>query len=296
MRARRCIGPQARSEWLPLGKALVTALLLLASACSPARTSTDPAGLSGARPFPEGALDLTSEWTIVGRSVEGRPIQARVIGAPVSFADDGRSRRRCLIIAGIHGDEPEGLTAVNEVVEVSHRHSSRWTTTILLDLNPDGTAHQTRRNARGVDLNRNWPASNFRPHRSHGPNPLSEPESLVGHRLIESFRPALVVVLHSSTSGPFVTFDGPAAHLAEVFADAASTADRPWRVRASMGYPTPGSLGSLLGVDRQVPILTVEYRRGRSEGVADATVRGLDAILSAGLDAPHVGIDARSAP
>ncbi|MBL9121523.1 MAG: DUF2817 domain-containing protein [Phycisphaerae bacterium] len=214
----------------------------------------------------------------MGHSVEGRAIQARVIGPTKPLADVGA--RRCLIIAGIHGDEPEGLSAVDEVASVARSHAARWMTAIIRDLNPDGTAHRTRRNAQGVDLNRNWPASNFRSHRSHGAQPLSEPESMVGNRLIEVVQPELIVVFHSSSSGPFVTFDGPARSLAQVFADAASTANRPWRVRASMGYPTPGSLGSLLGVDRHLAILTIEFRRGQSEGVAEAVRRGLNAVLA----------------
>ncbi len=65
-------------------------------------------------------------------------------------------------------------------------------------------------------------------------------------------------MLHSTRRGPFVNFDGPANEVAARFAEGAGD---PWTVQPSMGYPTPGSLGSWMGVDRGVPILTIEFDR-----------------------------------
>ncbi len=209
----RRVGASGSAWRMPLlNGAIAAAVLCQAPACSPARRSVEEVAPPRFDVLPEGIPGLGSDWSVVGRSVEGRAIQARVIGPTKPLADIGA--RRCLIIAGIHGDEPEGLTAVDEVARVARSHAARWTTAIIRDLNPDGTAHRTRRNAQGVDLNRNWPASSFRSHRSHGAHPLSEPESMVGNRLIELVQPELIVVFHSSSTGPFVTFDGPARSLA----------------------------------------------------------------------------------
>ena len=47
-----------------------------------------------------------------------------------------------------------------------------------------------------------------------------------------------------------------------------------------MGYPTPGSLGSLVGGDWGLPILTIELERGRDADSAWPEIRaGLLAVL-----------------
>ncbi|MCW5774880.1 MAG: succinylglutamate desuccinylase/aspartoacylase family protein [Phycisphaeraceae bacterium] len=217
----------------------------------------------------------TMIWSRFGVSVEGRPLEAVTIGTGL---------RRVLIIGGIHGDETEGLATIGPLAE--HLASSpalrEVTVCIARDANPDGTAAQTRGNARRVDLNRNWPASNFAPGRSRGIQPLTEPETTALHELIGSFTPELVIVFHSTPSGPFVNYDGPAERQARAFADAAALADQRWRVVPNVGYPTPGSLGTYMGVDLGVPILTIEFARKHAPDSAWDAVRAcVDALLSA---------------
>lgn len=212
-------------------------------------------------------------WTEIGRSAQGRPIEAVTLGSGSSGTP------RVLVIGGIHGDEQEGAPAVEALLaDGSWRRGA--TVRIIRDANPDGTAAGTRFNSRGVDLNRNWPASNFKPSRSRGRSTLSEPETAAVHADILAFRPAIVVVFHSARGGPFVNFDGPAAELAGRFGAAAARADPRWRVVAQMGYATPGSLGSYLGVDCGVPILTVEFQRGHEAGAAaEAAIAGLTGVI-----------------
>jgi protein MpaA len=50
-------------------------------------------------------------------------------------------------------------------------------------------------------------------------------------------------------------------------------------VLATMGYPTPGSLGSWAGIDRQIPIVTLELPREDS-GTA-AWAQNKEALLAA---------------
>lgn len=216
----------------------------------------------------------SSAWEVVGASVRGAPIVATTIEAP-----GGAMPARLLLVGGIHGNEPEGLAAVDPVVRMLGAEAPGVRVRIIRDLNPDGTAARTRGNARGVDLNRNFPASNFAPARERGASPLSEPESAVLAREIEAFGADVVVVFHSMARGPFVNFDGPGEDLARAFAAAAGEGDARWHVVASMGYPTPGSLGTFVGVDRGVPILTVEFRRGQGrDEVIAAAVAGVRAV------------------
>ena len=69
----------------------------------------------------------------------------------------------------------------------------------------------------------------------------SEPETLAVYADLLTFRPDLVIVLHSTRRhGPFINYDGPAEVHAERFADAAARFDPAWHTRPDMGYATPG--------------------------------------------------------
>lgn len=219
-------------------------------------------------------------WSPIARSVEGRGIDAVTI-EPTGL---GASPRRVLVIGAIHGNEPEGLPAVQPLLAALRRAQSDGSLSasvrVIRDLNPDGTAAGSRTNARGIDLNRNFLASNFSPAADRGAVPLSEPESRTLARELDTFRPDLVIVFHSIRSGPFVNFDGPAADDAQAFVAAAQRSDSRWRVQPSMGYPTPGSLGTFVGVDRGLPILTVEFRRGHdAESARRAGVDGVMGVI-----------------
>ena len=159
------------------------AAALTAAALLPACRLTAPtAGALGAVRAPR--------WEAIGSSREGRPVRA---------VTSGRGGPRVALIAGIHGDEQEGLRHLDEIVELV-RGVPR-TVRLIADANPDGTAANTRTTASGVDPNRNWPAGNFRAGRRHGPRPLSEPAVAAVHRDLVDFDPALVIVLHRRAAG-----------------------------------------------------------------------------------------------
>lgn len=211
--------------------------------------------------------------TQYGASTDGRTIAVHSIG------DVGPS---VLVIGGIHGSEPEGLAPARVLIERLRAEPMAARIVIVEDLNPDGSSVLSRYNARGIDLNRNWPASNFAPGAMRGAEPLSEVETRFGDDLIRRTEPELLIVLHSIQTGPFVNHDGPARDLAVKFAQAADDADAAhrWDVRHEMGYATPGSIGSYMGVDRGVPTLTIEFDRGHDE--ADATsalIAGFEAVV-----------------
>jgi murein peptide amidase A len=191
-------------------------------------------------------------WEIVGTSVQGRPIRIRAVG---------HGPRRVLFIGGIHGDEPEGAYATAELPGAFDDAglADGVTLTILEDANPDGRAAGTRGNANGVDVNRNFPASNFdTTNASNGGSPLSQPEARAVYNTIERIDPALVLVAHSWAGRQFINFDGPAREIAERFAASSGLP-----VQESSAFaPTPGSLGSYFGRDRGTSVLTVEVLKG----------------------------------
>jgi hypothetical protein len=66
------------------------------------------------------------------------------------------------------------------------------------------------------------------------------------------------MVAHSWAGKQFINFDGPAREIADRFATASGLP-----VEESNSFtPTPGSLGSYVGRDRGIPILTIEVMKG----------------------------------
>lgn len=188
----------------------------------------------------------------VGRSTLGRSIVAACLG-------DG-PRGVLVIVGGVHGDEPTSVAAAVELCRTLTFTPPTLRQVIVLPLlNPDGLVAHTKNSARDVDLNRNFAARNFQTaHESGyfpGISPLSEPET---HALVEQIElraPAGVVAVHAPLA--CVNYDGPAAAWAEEVSAACG-----WPARSDIGYATPGSLGSWLGVDRGVPVLTLELPNG----------------------------------
>jgi protein MpaA len=121
--------------------------------------------------------------------------------------------------------------------------------------NPDGLAKSLRFNAHRVDLNRNFPASNWSRTYASGHAPASEPETQALLSLLAELKPRRILSIHSHTTDPCNNFDGPAAASKLALA---MTAHNDYPTMASIGYPTPGSLGSWAGIDRGIPIITLE--------------------------------------
>jgi len=270
---------------LTRGVAVLCAASMIATGCShaarfrqrfaPAQTTVDPVELSDAvRPNIEpGSAGKLQEpharvhWRSIGRSVERREIEAVEFGGGV---------RRVLLIGGIHGDEPEGQVLVERVADefaVGSRQAPHATVFIIRDLNPDGTAAGTRGNSRGVDLNRNFPAANWqatarRPEFNPGPRPGSEPETQTLLGVLDGFQPDRIIVMHATRGKPMVNYDGPAQSLAELMSRHSG-----YVVSDTIGYPTPGSLGSYAGKDLEIPIITLELPRGIDAETCWATHR-----------------------
>jgi protein MpaA len=140
---------------------------------------------------------LVDRRELLGTSFDGRPIRAFELGDPSAGVT-------VLVVGCIHGDECAGVAIAKTLISSRPaRYVDLW---VVPDLNPDGRAAHTRGNARGVDLNRNFP---FRwkplPRGRYysGRRPLSEPESRIAVRLIDRITPDITIWFHQ----PFAAVD-----------------------------------------------------------------------------------------
>ncbi|MFW2355304.1 M14 family murein peptide amidase A [Hydrogenophaga sp.] len=189
-----------------------------------------------------------------GRSSQGRTLYARDVVAP-------QARLRVLVVGAIHGDEMSSASVALHWIQHALKEPADAHWRFIPVLNPDGLlARPARRvNARGVDLNRNFPTPNWAsdakvyweqrtkkdPRRWPGPSPLSEPESRFLHEEMARFQPHLIVSIHAPYG--VLDFDGPGApppKLGRLYLD-------------QVGI-FPGSLGNYGGVHRGMPVVTIE--------------------------------------
>jgi len=185
-----------------------------------------------------------------GRSVQGRPITATTIGT---------GKQCVLVIGGIHGNEPAGATLCRQLSAYLRAHEELLhglKVIVVPAANPDGLAADTRCNARGVDINRNFATSNYRSTARNGTEALSQPEARYLRGLIDRYHPARILTIHQPLA--CIDYDGPGLALAAAVARASGLPVKKLGAR-------PGSLGSYAGVENHIPTITVELPREASE-------------------------------
>lgn len=174
-----------------LGLSLLPAGSARAGEPLPAPTPTTPTARS--------IDDVARAWrtaapatVVVGHSVQGRPIVARRQGpatAPYVL----------LVLGQMHGSEPRGRDVVRAMGALAPPAQLQvWT---ISTMNPDGAARGRRTNARGVDLNRNFPYAWSARYSSRylyfpGRAPGTEPEVRAMMTFLDRLRPDLLVSLH----------------------------------------------------------------------------------------------------
>lgn len=194
---------------------------------------------------------------VLGHSIDGRNIEAFTNAKASELLSQGLGGCT-LIIGGTHGDERATVLLVEEFIDSRLASGIVPQPTVAIPLlNPDGYARDTRYNARGVDLNRNFP-HNWVPHSEEpsGSHPLSEPESSLLHDLILAWRPSRIVSLHWALAE--IDPDGPQSErlAVELWQCLDENSRRPYRLRLPSGAPlsgTPGSLGQWCGFSLRYP-------------------------------------------
>lgn len=174
----------------------------------------------------------------------------------------GRIKKNPTLIIGVfHGDEPQGKFLIDKYLNSNPKIENKI---FIPCLNPDGMQRNTRTNANGVDLNRNFPTQNWGLNQGEnatcddcttayygGRTPASELETKFVVNIIEKYSPSLIITLHAPYK--VVNYDGPAQVQAQKISNIIG-----YPIEASIGYPTPGSFGTYCGVERNIPTITLE--------------------------------------
>lgn len=199
-----------------------------------------------------------------------------------------RPAKKCslLVFAGIHGEEPETTYALSRALRLLTAPPEHCA--VVLAANPDGLIRGTRGNARGVDLNRNFPTRDWRPgtvtHRSTiedpsdillstGAHAASEPETQALMSLIDELTPSAVIALHA----PLACIDD--ANASPLGQRLAKRTGMP--LVRDVGYATPGSFGTW-GGERGLPVITYEFPLAATEILMRDHVPVLVDLLSRG--------------
>jgi hypothetical protein len=207
-------------------------------------------------------------------TTKGRPFAYKIY-PPLAAK---RPLGRVLLMGGIHGDEYSAVSIMFKWLDkLNQHHSGLFHWQVIPLLNPDGLLHfrrAQRQNANGVDINRNFPSQDWdelalkywvektfkNPRRYPGPEANSEFETQWFTNTIDTFNPDVIIAVHAPHR--LVDYDGPL-----------NAPHKLGRLRLRQLGTFPGSLGNYGGVDRGLPVVTVE--------LAAAGVMPSDAEISA---------------
>jgi len=180
-------------------------------------------------------------------------------GKEIRYTKLGSGKNIILFLASIHGSERAGTPLLNHFQDYLINNCSLLagkTVIIIPIVNPDGFEKKSRYNSNKVDLNRNFPAYNRVNDKHSGSFALSEPESYILYKIINTYKPSRVIAFHEALA--CIDYDGPAEELAQRLAAKCKLPVRKLGAK-------PGSLGSYVGLELNIPIITVELTKEDSK-------------------------------
>lgn len=184
-----------------------------------------------------------------------------------------------LVLCSVHGDEITPTKFCFDIIHYLEENAGLYRDALIVVapiVNPDSffKPRPTRTNARGVDINRNFPTRDWKrlahklwrgryrkdKRRNPGKRPLSEPEVLFQMNLIYRYRPDKIISVHAPLT--LLDYDGPRGPGGEARDDEhglliqMSNQARGYKIK---NYPFfPGSLGNWAGNERNIPTYTLE--------------------------------------
>lgn len=222
------------------------------------------AGVSGGSAWQLKSRTICQTVFSIGSSVQGRTITAYRFGT---------GPNKIIFVGGTHGNEKSSTYILNRWIDTLEANADRIpgnrTIIIIPNLNPDGYAANTRTNANNVDLNRNFPTSNWKqgvtmPDKSFNPNgggsePLSEPESRALANYILGQSPRLVLTYHASGGVVVPNGSGDSDGIARTYGQKSSVGYMPGdQTGTFFEYDTTGAFEDWLHEKHGIPALLIE--------------------------------------
>ncbi|MFN3604054.1 MAG: DUF2817 domain-containing protein [Leptonema sp. (in: bacteria)] len=207
-----------------------------------------------------GCMQIIEKF-VVGYSVKNHSIDLYKI-----FNESKKNLFSVFFLGGVHGNESEGFLFLEKFLEEIQKNEIKIPEGVQLFIcprnNPDGCSVLRRTNQNNVDLNRNLPTKDWtneftEPKYYPGPNPASEPETKAILTIIENIKPKFIISFHSYEN-PMINYNGNCLDLAREMSRYNSL-----EPKEDIGYPTPGSLGTYCGFERNIPTITLEILRGQ---------------------------------
>ncbi len=178
-------------------------------------------------------------------------------GTELELINSSNKNFNILVIGVVHGDEPQGRDLIRNYL-AEEKNSNLGFIPIL---NPDGLILGTRTNANKVDLNRNFPTSNWIGGQKDsywgGKEPASEEEIKFLINVINIYSPKLILAIHAPYK--VVNYDGEGLIFAQEISQITG-----YPICEDIGYPTPGSLGTYAGIEKNIPTITLELDENKT--------------------------------
>lgn len=204
---------------------------------------------------------------VIGVTSEGRNIVAKFQGDPTATSV-------IVAIGQMHGNEPGGRRVIHALRDRTLGPGvGLWT---ILTLNPDGAKRDTRVNARGVDLNRNFP-DRWRPQARYFPgrHAGSELETKAAMEFLDRVKPSLVISYHQA----YNVVDNSMPRSRPLARDYAKLTGLDVRRVPCMG-PCRGTMIGWLGHHTDANGFTVELPGRVRESLADRHARAVRQMFS----------------
>ncbi|HEX9153261.1 MAG TPA: DUF2817 domain-containing protein, partial [Candidatus Saccharimonadales bacterium] len=256
------------------------------------RVTIRPADIGRCVPFTVRILDgLKNEYGVSGGSAwqfQSRTtcqtvfsVGSSVLGRSITAYSFGNGPDKIVVVGGTHGNERSSVQLLNTWIEQLEANPSRiashLTIIVIPNINPDGYAAGQRTNANGVDLNRNFPSSDWKagvimPDQSYleyggGSQPLSQPESRALANYISGAGPRLVLTYHAAGGVVSPNESGDSVAIALEYARKSNvgylSSDQ---TDTYFAYDTTGSLEEWLHDSLGIPALIIELLSKTTSG------------------------------